>query len=92
VGFLRPLESLIGVFQGLVGILVSGLVIFFPMVRGGGTVRVRGQFVEFSNSLVRIVWHSVLILAAISEVSRVPHCAITDSSALRQFLSILIGK
>jgi hypothetical protein len=71
---------------------VSGLVIFFPMVRGGGTMPVRGQFVEFSSSLVRIVWHSVLILRAILEVSRVPHRAITDNSAMWQFLLILIGK
>lgn len=39
--------------------LVSGLVIFFPVVRGGDTVRVCSQFVEFGSSLVRIVWHSV---------------------------------
>lgn len=42
VSFLRPLQSLIGVFQGVFRMLVSGLVIFFPMVRGGGTMPVRG--------------------------------------------------
>jgi hypothetical protein len=39
--------------------LVPGLVIFFPVVCGGGTVRVRGEFVEFGSSLVRVIWHSV---------------------------------
>jgi hypothetical protein len=38
--------------------LVSGLVIFFPVVRGGSTVRVCGEFVEFGSSLVRVVWQS----------------------------------
>jgi hypothetical protein len=61
VGFLGPLESFIGMFQGLLGMLVPGLVIFFPMVRGGGTVRVRGEFVEFGSSLVRVDWHSAPI-------------------------------
>jgi len=37
---------------------VPGLVIFFPMVRGGSTVRVCGEFVELGSSLVRVIWHS----------------------------------
>lgn len=45
MSFSRPLESLIGVFQRLFGMLVSGLVIFFPVVRGGSTVRVCSEFV-----------------------------------------------
>jgi hypothetical protein len=59
MSFLRPLESFIGVFQRLFGMLVSGLMIFFPVVRGCSTVRVCGEFVEFGSSLVRIIWHSV---------------------------------
>ncbi len=59
--FLRPLECLIGIFHGLPGVLVSGLVIFFPMVRGRRTVRVCGEFVELSSSLVRVIWHSATI-------------------------------
>ena len=59
MGFLRPLESFIGMFQCLFGMFVSGLVIFFPVVRGGSTVRVCGEFVELGSSLVRIIWHSV---------------------------------
>ena len=57
--FLRPLECFIGIFHGLLGMLVPGLVIFFPMVRGGSTVRVCGEFMELSSSLVRLIWHSV---------------------------------
>jgi hypothetical protein len=30
-----------------------------PVVRGGSPVRVRGEFVEFSSSLVRVIWHNV---------------------------------
>jgi len=56
--FLRPLECLIGIFHGLLGMLVPSLVIFFPMVRGGSTVRVCGEFVELRSSLVRVIWHS----------------------------------
>jgi hypothetical protein len=55
--FLRPLESLIGMFHCLLGMLVSGLVIFFPVMHGGGTVRVGGELVEFGCSLVRVIWH-----------------------------------
>ena len=39
-------------FKRLFGMLMSGLVIFFPMVHCGGTVRVGGEFVEFGSSLV----------------------------------------
>ena len=63
MSFLRPLESFIGKFQRLFGMLVSGLVIFFPVVRGGGTVCVGGEFVEFGSSLVRVTWHSIPILS-----------------------------
>jgi len=52
MSFLRRLESLIGVFKCLFGMLVSGLVIFFPVVYGGSTVRMGGEFVEFGSSLV----------------------------------------
>jgi hypothetical protein len=59
MSFLRPLGSFIGVFQGLLGKLVSGQVILFTMVRSGGTVCVCGEFVELRSSLVRVVWHDV---------------------------------
>jgi hypothetical protein len=50
--FLRPLERLLGMFHGLPGVFVPGLVIFFPVMRGGGAVRVRSEFVELRSSLV----------------------------------------
>ena len=53
--FLRPLECFIGIFHGLPGVLVSGLMIFLPMVRRGGAVRVRGEFVKLGSSLVRVI-------------------------------------
>jgi hypothetical protein len=52
MSFLRRLESFIGVFKCLSGVLVSGLVIFFSVVRGSSTVRMGGKFVEFGGSLV----------------------------------------
>jgi hypothetical protein len=67
--------------------LVPGLVIFFPMVRGGGTVRVCGEFVEFGSSLVRVIWHGVFYprfsipgFRSTLESSRFPSCSITDIS------------
>ena len=39
-------------FKRLFRMLVSGLVIFFPMVHSSSPVRVGGKFVEFGSSLV----------------------------------------
>jgi hypothetical protein len=61
MSFLRRLGSFIGVFQRLFGMLVSGLVIFFPVVRGSSSVRVCGEFMKFGSSLVRVIWHSASI-------------------------------
>lgn len=55
--FLRPLERLLGMFHGLPGLFVPRLVIFFPVMHGGGAVRVRSEFVELRSSLVRVIWH-----------------------------------
>jgi hypothetical protein len=57
MSFLRRLESFIGMFQSLLGMLVSGLVILFPVVRGGSTVRVCSEFVKFCSSYVRVIGH-----------------------------------
>jgi hypothetical protein len=51
-------------FQRLFGKLVSGQVISFCVVSSGNTMRVRGEFVELSSSLVRFSWHS----------ASCPHC------------------
>ena len=66
MSFLRPLESF-GMFQCLPGVLVSGLVIFFPVVRGA--MRVCGVFVEFGSSLVRFIWHCFPILGGHSDLT-----------------------
>ena len=59
MSFLRRLECFMGVFQRLLGIFVSGLVIFFPVVHGGSTVGVCGEFMEFGGPSVRVIWHNV---------------------------------
>ena len=59
MSFLRPPEGLRGVFQCLFGVLMSGQVIFFAVMRGSSTVCVCGEFVEFRGSLVRVIWHGV---------------------------------
>jgi hypothetical protein len=53
----RGLMRFVGVLHGLPGMLVAGEVILFAVVCGGGTVGVRGHFVEFGGSLMRIVVH-----------------------------------
>ena len=55
--FLRPFERLLGMFHGLPGVFVPGLVIFFPVMHRGGAMRVRREFVELRSSLVRVIWH-----------------------------------
>jgi hypothetical protein len=59
MSFLRTLESRIGMLQRLFGMLVSGLVIFFPVVRGGNTVGVCCEIVQFCGSLVCVFCHGV---------------------------------
>ena len=55
--FQRGLVGLVGVFHCLAGMLVASEVILLAVMRSGGPVRVRGHFVEFGGSLVRIVVH-----------------------------------
>jgi len=50
VGFERKLH-------GLLGVLMSGQVIFFAMMHRGSAMCVRGLFVKFSGALMRIVRH-----------------------------------
>jgi hypothetical protein len=61
MSFFRRLKSFVGMLQSLFGEFVPGLVILFSVVRGGRTVGVGGKFVEFSSSLVRVIWHSIAI-------------------------------
>jgi hypothetical protein len=78
-------------FLRLFGMLVSGLVIAFPVVHGGRTVRVRGEFMKFSSSLVRVIWHGFSILGSPSSLERSQclHCAILDSHANRHRIPLL---
>ena len=59
MSILRELVSGIGMFQGLLGMLLSGLVVSFAMLRGRGAVRVCGLFMELCGSLVRVTWHGL---------------------------------
>ena len=42
--------------------LVAGEVVFLTVMRGCGAMSVRGHFVEFGCSLVRIIRHDLLLL------------------------------
>jgi len=59
-GFLRLPVGLHRMFHRLLGLLVSGLVIFLAVMRRGGAVRVRGLLVKLSGSLMRIICHEIL--------------------------------
>ena len=52
MSFLRRMESFLGILKRLPGMLLTRLMILFPMVNSGSAVRVRGEFVEFGGSLV----------------------------------------
>ena len=49
---LRRLERLVGVFHGLFGMFVAGLMILFAVMDSGGTVSVSSLFVKFGGALV----------------------------------------
>ncbi len=57
MSFLCELISLGGVFHGLPGKFVPGLMVFFAVVRRGNTVCVRGEIVVLRGFLVRVFWH-----------------------------------
>jgi hypothetical protein len=52
MSFLCELVSLSGMFQGLPGVLVSSLMVFFAVVRCSNTVCVCSEIVELCGSLV----------------------------------------
>jgi hypothetical protein len=51
------LMGLVCKLHGLPGMLVAGLVVFFPVMHCGSTVRVRSLFVKFCGALMGIVRH-----------------------------------
>jgi hypothetical protein len=57
MSFLRPLEGLVGMFQCLPRMLVSGLMVLFPVMDGGSSVGVCSQFVKLGSSHVGLFWH-----------------------------------
>jgi hypothetical protein len=57
MGVQGSLVSFEGVLHGLFGVLVSGEVVFFAVVDGGGAMGVGGLFVEFCCALMGIVGH-----------------------------------
>jgi len=67
--------------------LVTGLVVFLSVVHGSGPVRVRGQFVELSGSLMRIFWHILALLLQARVVAAIPfrgrYATIVHPSRLR---------
>jgi hypothetical protein len=52
MSFLRPFEGFVGMFHCLLGVLVSGLVVFFSVVHSGGAVRVCRELMKLGSSLM----------------------------------------
>ena len=56
-GFQCGFVGFVGVFHRSAGMFVAGEVVLLVVMRGGGAVGMRGHFVEFGGSLMRIVIH-----------------------------------
>jgi hypothetical protein len=80
--FLRPFECFPGMFQGLLGELVSRQVILFSVVRCRSAMRVCRQFMKFRSSPVGIVWHRgpLFTIIFIFEPISFSSCPIPDTS------------
>jgi hypothetical protein len=52
VRFLGRLKRLIGIFHGLSGMLMAGLMVLLAVMNSGGTVSVGGLIVKFGSALV----------------------------------------
>jgi hypothetical protein len=59
VRFLRGSEGFGRVLHRLLGVFVSGQMIFFAVMNGGRAVSVCRQFVKLGGSLMGVLWHSV---------------------------------
>jgi hypothetical protein len=79
----RPLHGFTRMFQRLFGMLVSGLVIFFQVVRRGSSVRVGSEFVIFGSFLVGLIWHNVSYPSTrfSLESFHFPNCSIMSTRA-----------
>jgi hypothetical protein len=60
MSFLRPLNSLVRMFHGLLGMLMPTQMISLTVTGRGRPMRVRSLFVKLSSPLVRIVRHILL--------------------------------
>jgi hypothetical protein len=58
MSFLRQLKNFMVMFQGLLGMFMSGLVALFTVGHSGSTVCVCGKLVVLSNPLLRVVRHN----------------------------------
>jgi hypothetical protein len=96
MSFLRALQSFTRMFQRLFGMLVSGQMVFLPVAHGGGTVRVRGEFMKFGSSLVGVFWHGFPNLGGLLslEPSHFPFCPIlnTRPEVTQQAPTMLVQK
>jgi len=77
--------------------LVSGLVIFFPVVRGGSKVRVCGKFVVFGSFMVRVNWHSASnpcwpLQLRIFPFSKLFNCEHSRAASAACLINALIGE
>jgi len=59
MGFLCELVSLGGVLQGLPGMLMPSLMVFFAVVRRRNAVCMRGKIVHLCGSIMFVFWHAV---------------------------------
>lgn len=53
----RSLMSFNGELHGLLGMFVTGQMVFFPMMNSGGPMGLGRAFMKFSSSNMRFVWH-----------------------------------
>jgi hypothetical protein len=61
--FVRVLMGVRGVFMRLSGEFVSSYMISFSESSGGGSVGVSCKVVEFCGSIMRTLWHGVLLIS-----------------------------
>ena len=92
MSFLRPLESLARMLQCLLGMFVSGLVVFFPVVRGSGAVCMCGELVELGSSLVRFIWHSVSHPRCPAHLNTIPFFMLSNNEQSRRSHALLAGR
>jgi hypothetical protein len=89
---LRPLESLLRMLQCLLGMLMSGLVIFLAVVRRSDSVCVRGEFVEFRSSLMGIIWHGFSCPQCPAHLRTIPFFKLSNYEHLNRNHALLAAR